>query len=248
MKGQVATSLLVIFLILFYAFQNNYPNIMYLFSNVFPIFISGVALFSSFLALRKYHGKFGSRFSMIWMGISIGLGFWFLGEVTWGILSLFSSNEVPYPSIADVFWIIGYVPILFGLLLYAETFIKIVPKIRIIETTIIAMVCMISIIAIFMPIIIKENFVKLILDLAYPVLDVLLIYSALLGIAIFLKGKIWKSWIMLCLAFICYAIADVLFSYTTIIGAYYYGNPLELLFHMGYMLLALAFYEHRREF
>lgn len=42
---------------------------------------------------------------------------------------------------------------------------------------------------------------------------------------------------MLCLAFICYAIADVLFSYTTIIGAYYYGNPLELLFHMGYMLL-----------
>lgn len=249
MKKQVATSFSVIFLILFYAFQNYYPHIMYLFSNIFPIFISGVALFSAFLALKKYYGKFGSRFSIIWIGIFIGLIFWFLGEFTWGIYTLFSSSEIPYPSIADVFWIIGYIPILFGLLLYTETFRKIIPNIRIIGITVLTMVFIISIISIFMPIIIfEENLIKLIFDLAYPILDMLLIYAALLGIAIFFKGKIWKIWIMLCLGFICYGIADILFSYTTIIGIYYYGNPLEILFHLGYILLALAFHEHIKEF
>lgn len=248
MKKEIAISFSIIFLILFYAFQNYYPNIMYLFSSIFPMFTSGLALFSAFLALRRYYGRFCSRFSIIWMGIFMGLLFWFSGEVAWGIKALFSS-EVPYPSIADFFWIIGHIPIILGLILYGETFIKIVPNVRIVGITVMAMVYVISIIAIFMPIIaFEKDVLKSLLSLAYPILDVFLIYGAMLGVAIFFKGKIWRAWIMLCLAFTCYAIADILFSYTTIIGAYNYGNPLEILFHVGYMLLAMAFYEHRREF
>lgn len=243
-----AAIFLVMFLILFYAFQGYYPEFMYFFSNAFPIFISGVALFSAFSALRRYYNKFGSRFSLIWMGIFVGVLFWFLGEVSWGICALSSSNEIPYPSIADVFWIIGYLCILSGLLLYAETFIKIVPSARIIGVTIMAIVYAISIIATFMPIIaFEEDLVKLTLDLTYPILDVLLIYSSTLGMVIFFKGRIWRAWLTLCSAFICYAVADVLFGYVTIIGAYHYGSPIELLFHVGYILLALAFYEHRKE-
>jgi hypothetical protein len=42
-------------------------------------------------------------------------------------------------------------------------------------------------------------------------------------------------------------VADLLFSYTTLNGTYHDGHWLELFFHWGYILFALAFYTHRKE-
>jgi hypothetical protein len=42
-------------------------------------------------------------------------------------------------------------------------------------------------------------------------------------------------------------VADLLFSYTTLQGTYYNGHPLELFYHWGYILYALAFYVHTKE-
>jgi len=39
----------------------------------------------------------------------------------------------------------------------------------------------------------------------------------------------------------------MLFTYTTLQNTYHNGHPLELLFHFGYILYALAFYAHRKE-
>jgi hypothetical protein len=39
----------------------------------------------------------------------------------------------------------------------------------------------------------------------------------------------------------------MLWSYTTLQETYYDGHPLELLFHWGYILFALAFYTHMKE-
>ncbi|MCS7098005.1 MAG: hypothetical protein NZ922_03380 [Candidatus Methanomethyliaceae archaeon] len=245
MKEKVAISFTII-LVLIYAFQNNYPSFMYYFSNIFPIIISGMVFSISLLSLKKYYSSFGSIFSKIWTAISIGLGLWFLGELTWGIYTIIFSWEVPYPSIADLFWISGYIPMILGFLLYAETFAKILPKTRRIGILTMASIYIISIISTLMPIL-KNNLLELILSLIYPILDVFLIYSTMLGIAIFFKGKIWKSWIMLCLGFICYAMADILFSYTIALGIYRPGNPLELFFHIGYILLILAILEHKKE-
>jgi len=41
-----------------------------------------------------------------------------------------------------------------------------------------------------------------------------------------------------------FALGDSIFSYTTAQGLYYEGHSLELFFHLGDLMLALAFYIH----
>jgi len=105
-----------------YAFQGFYSEFMYDFSNVAPPFIAGVAVASSFFALRRYWDYFGSRLSMIWLSFALGMLLWFLGEVGWAYYTMVVGIEVPYPSIADVFWLAGYLPLFLALLLYVELF------------------------------------------------------------------------------------------------------------------------------
>jgi len=112
------------FLALFYAFQSFYPDLMCGFSNVFPPLIAGAAFAFSILALVKYWGSFRERFSLSWLCFAVGLGLWFLGEVSWSVYTLLLSVELPYPSIADVFWLSGYIPIFIALFLYVKTFCR----------------------------------------------------------------------------------------------------------------------------
>jgi hypothetical protein len=123
-RGWYEVSLvLACFLALFYAFQSFYPSVMYVFSNVFPPFIAGAAFASSFLALARYWGSLKESFSLSWLSFASGLGLWFLGEVSWAVYTLLLGIELPYPSIADVFWISGYIPMLIALFLYVKKFL-----------------------------------------------------------------------------------------------------------------------------
>ena len=62
-------------------------------------FVSGTATLISYLGNRK-------RESHIWL--SAGLAFWFSAEVIWAFTRQILGIEIPYPSIADGAWIIGY--------------------------------------------------------------------------------------------------------------------------------------------
>jgi len=62
-----------------------------------------------------------------------------------------------------------------------------------------------------------------------------------------LKGRVGMAWYFMNAAILSNVIADMAFSYTTMNDTYYNGHPLELLFHMGYLLFALAFYVHSKE-
>lgn len=234
---------------LLYAFQSFYPDFMFLFSNAFPPFVAGAAFISSILALRRYLGNFKERFSQIWLGFASAMGLWFLGELCWAVYTLFLNIEIPYPSIGDVFWLGGYIPMFTALFLYVKPFSETISKnVRYAITSItLGLFALVLVTLHYHPLKFKENMVTVFIDFAYPILDLLLLYTAILGLIIFLKGKLGKPWLLISLGTISITIADILFSYTTTYELYYCGHPLELLFHFGYILLLLAFRSHRKE-
>jgi hypothetical protein len=74
---------------------------------------------------------------------------------------------------------------------------------------------------------------------------------ALLGLSIggtlvFLSGRISRFWVWLNLGFISIVIADLMFSYSTALGFYYDGHPLELLYYFGDLAILLGLYDHRQ--
>jgi len=240
-----------------YAFQNFYPDFMYTFSNVVSPIIAGVAVLSSFFALRRYWENIRSQLSKIWLCFTLGMFLWFLGELGWAIYTMVLNIEIPYPSIADIFWLSGYVPLFIALLLYVQLFKPAISsKMFFVAGTIVAGVSVLTFPPLTLPVLrdtSQQNFVTLGIGLAYPGLDLLLFLEAILGLLVFtvtrLKGRVGTAWYFMNAAILLNVVADMAFSYTTLeaVDTYYNGHPLELLFHVGYLLFALAFYVHSKE-
>jgi len=238
-----------------YSFQSFYTVFMHAFSNIFPLFVAGVAVLTSFFAMRRYWDYFGSRLSKIWLGFTLGMLLWFLGELGWAVYTMVLHVEIPYPSIADVFWLCGYVPLFIALLLYVEIFQpKISVKMFLVAGVIVAIMSAMVFSLLMIPVLAEasqQDFITLSISLAYPGLDIILFLEAVLGLLVFtvtrLKGRIGVAWLFMNTAIFANVLGDMTFSYTTLNGTYYSGHPQELLFHWGYLLFALAFYVHSRE-
>ncbi len=238
-------------LALIYFFQNQYADAMYLFSNAFPPIIAGVAVASSAFALKKYWGKPEDKFSKIWLGFTLGMIFWFLGELGWAVYTLLLNVEIPYPSIADIAWLIGYVPMMAAFHWYVRTFQFTISKTLYKAGAVIIGLFCLGHFAYFLAPVFAEmaetEITTVAVDIAYPALDLVLLGYALLALLIFFRGKIAVAWSLISAAVLMNVAADMLFTYTTLQDTYYCGHPLELLFHFGYILYALAFYAHRKE-
>ena len=247
----ILSMLLGLTLALIYIFQESFPDFMYLFSNAFPPVIAGAAVVSAGLALRKYWGKPEDKFSRIWLAFTLGLILWFLGELVWTIYTLVLNVEIPYPSIADAAWLIGYIPLFAAFHGYVRNFqFTISRKFFTMGAVVIGFVCFGSFAYFVAPVFADmagKEAVTIAVDIAYPALDLCLLGYALLALLIFMRGKIAFAWALISSAVFMFALADMLFTYATLQGTYFTGHPLELPFHFGYILYALAFHTHTKE-
>ena len=253
MRTAYAASLVLsVCLALIYLFQDQYPDFMYFFSNAYFPLIAVAAVIVSGIALRKYWGNFGDKFSKIWTYFTLGMIFWFLGELGWAIYTLLLNIEIPYPSIADIVWLIGYVPLFIALYLYIGTFqIALSKKMFAIATIAVCIASSVFLLFLVPPILAdtaERDMVTLTVDLAYPTLDIVLFSLSILGLLIFAKGKIAQAWLLINGAILMNVMGDLLFSYTTLKGTYYNGHWSELFIAWSYILFALAFYAHKKEF
>lgn len=242
-------------LIVVYLFQNFYPTFMYTFSNIIAPLTAGVAVLVSFLALRRYWDYFGSRQSKIWLCFSLGMLLWFLGELGWAVYTIVLNVEIPFPSIADVFWLSGYLPLFIALLFYVEMFQRAISvRLFLIAGVIVAFMSALVFSFLMIPVLAdasQQDFLMLSISLAYPGLDIFLFLEAVLGLLVFTvtkhKGRIGLAWLFMNIAILSNVLGDMAFSYTTLNGTYYNGHLTELFFLFGYILFALAFYAHTRE-
>lgn len=242
--------LVAVGLTLIYAFQGFYSNFIGIFSNAFPPIIAGAAVVVSGLSLERYWRRAKGQFSVIWLYFTCGLFLWFIGEAVWAGYTLILSVELPYPSVADIFWIGGYIPFFIGLYLYVKLFGHAVTKKTIAATMfVIAVLTILVIVALIIPVLgAEENLATVIMDLAYPILDSTLLSTALLGLIIFWKGQLGKSWLLINAAILMNVCADILFSWTTAQNIYYSGHMLDVLFDLAYLFFLMAFYVHTKEF
>ena len=234
---------------LIFAFQGLYPGLIGPFSDVATPLLAGVAALSGFGSLRRY-GTWGrDRFSLAWLGFALGIGLWFLGEVTWDIYADILMVPVPYPSVADVFYLGGYVPLTLGVYFYVRLFARALTRRRVA----VAVLLVLAAGAVMTALLIAPVFAEVadpltrFFDFAYPTLDLLVLSLTILGFLVFFGGSIAKSWLFLLGAIALNVAADGLFTYLTAVGSYYSGSFDDLLFLWGYMLCALAFYVHRKE-
>lgn len=197
-----------------------------------------------------------------WLKSSMGKATLFLsaGLITWGVGTLVFAYynivlqiAVPYPSLADAFYIMSW-PLWgigifhlskatgakYGLKSLAGKYILLfVPLVVVILSYYLLVVVARGGMFYFT----DSGMLKIFFDLAYPIGDVIILTLAttIYGLSYNYFGGRFKSAIHLILAgFVINYIADFSFSYTTTIGTFYSGDWVDLLFATAMLLLSLG--------
>jgi len=224
-------------------------DFMKVFSNVlFPATAIAASL-ASFLILKRYVGHNPKPpFSAAWTSFSSGIIMWFLGELTWAIYVLYLVME-PFPSLADAFYLCGYVFLFLALFLILRLF-RPSFKSKMIGTTI-AVTGALSVAVSYLlliPILASgEDVFTTALSASYPILDIILFTLAFAMLSIVLEGTVGKAWFFLTVGIILNVVADLFFTFGELQGFYYEGHPFELFWLWGYIAFLLGFYIHWRE-
>ncbi len=165
-----------------------------------------------------------------------------IGQFIWLFYNLFSDVEVPYPSAADIFYLLFYVFIFIGFIFLLNTFKKSITKQMLYQLMIIVPIVFIfSLAFIFRPNLSSDlSFWEKTFNIIYPVSDTLFLCIILIMMRI--SGGYLKSTILFfAAASIMQLIGDFLFSYYTVNGTYWNGNIVDLVFMISSYLFLLSF-------
>lgn len=206
------------------------------------------ALAAAVLAARLWRAfERGETLSLIWGNMAIGLVMWAGGEIIWSSDQIWGGNSLPYPSMADVLWVLGYIPVIWALGVRLRT-LRIRPdrwwQFAIFSTYGLAFI--IAMVFIILPISTDPTTTRVFektVNLVYPTGDLIVAFLTTTLVMVLLGGTLFNSWGLIALGFLCAAVSDLLYAWTIWQGTFLV-NPAEG-FDIGSFiinLLYVAFY------
>ena len=210
------------------------------------IAVSGVCCLLGLLVVRKW--GFRGKFGVVHLGLFLYAFLWFAADIVWGIYEVFLHVDLPYPSVADLFYLAAYLPAFLGMGQFLWFFRKgFTPrKLAAAALSGLLIACSSSAVLLYPLIFESADILTKLFDIGYPLLDTLLIVFGVMMAIAFGRGRFANDWLWITLALILQGAADIAFSYGTLMGWYYSGHPIELLYLYGYLALGLGFAHQTR--
>lgn len=237
----VAAALFLLINTALYVFKPGGAAALTMVSNFSAIFSGLLATFACIYAVRSFVP--GDRRRKGWLFWALGFSLYFLGELTWAMYEVFLKKPVPFPSLADAFWLVGYIPLLLGLLNgYRLLAVSLRTRDIVFLSLLLSMASLLVLAFVVAPVV-KDGQISLlekILGSAYPVGDLLLLAPVLAIMLQFKRSLLGKPWLYICLGFASFSIADSIFSYLTRNEIYQLGSFVDLLWLAGYLLIAMG--------
>jgi hypothetical protein len=214
----------------------------YIFSGIGQFLIILVAAIIGFDRIKSF--TFKSAIGKSLLLISFGLLSWGLGALIWFYYNIASQTEVPYPSLADIGFL-GTIPLAaFGLFWLLKNIKIEFDKKTIFKLAIIPIIVFLFTYWLFIHTKLAEDVPTLekILNVTYPMGDVVFLSFTFVILSLVKGGKLFKSIGIICVGFIVQAAADFSFSWTTAVGTYYTGSFPDILFALAFFALGLGMY------
>ena len=205
-------------------------------SNLIIVLLGFLCAGTLYLSHRALIGKAPEAASgFVFLFASVLL--WAVAEGIWLYSAAISAEEIPYPSIADLFWLAGYAPFVYALYLFFRS-IKFQSK-----AAIIAIVTYI-VLGALLGYSLKDAIIDSeaepianIVSVAYILGDLILLALAIPLILAFFSRPLGLSWLIIGLSLVAIAIGDVLFLQLTASGEYSDSHILNLFYMLSYLWL-----------
>jgi len=181
-----------------------------------------------------------------WLLLVVAFLFRMFGESFWAFYELALQVDVPSPSVADIGWLISYVAILAGLS-YKAWYVELKNKTRIVwgllgAATLLSAVYILLQSRLLLQAPVGFDVTSFVINSLYVVFDiyiiavlVLIFFPALTG-----YGRMFRSDVFFALAFVSFALFDLVFAHKVFWDTYMTGDFIDLFYDGGYLLLLLA--------
>jgi hypothetical protein len=207
-------------------------------------FMSAAAI----LGIISYMRLGKSLFSSISLGIAVGLISWVLGLAVYTYTYYIANADLPYVSIADLFYLMSYPPMIWGALGLLRLFGRSLDRV---EWTIVAVsgaaLCLLMIPYVIVPSIEGLTALEALVTIVYPLMDTVVFLLILPLVFAFRKGVFGFSFAMIASGTALYALGDVALAYVNVTTGYYDGHPLDLLLFLGSILVGYGFWKRNSD-
>lgn len=235
--------------LLFDVFLFKNPDKQTVFNFLFNLAYAVIYLFGAIIALlkfRQFQGIPKLRKSMLFF--SAGMFFYACGLIVWTYYNLVLKIPIPYPSLADVFFLLYYPGVIFGIYYMIRSFGSEITRKLTVEGVLVFVVFF-SLLYVFLNQTSLGTSVPALarlLNVAYPLADSILITLAITVLRTEKGIATHPNILYFVLAFFLLATADTLFSYRSSTGMYWNGDISDFLFSVSGFITALGFLSFRR--
>ena len=199
--------------------------------------VAALAAVCSFRAAYRHH----DRLRQSWIATAVGAAGWAIGEAIWSYYELIAGRQTPFPSFADMGYLMFPVGAALGLWLFPTTGDTVVRLRRLMDGGMIVASLVVISWATTLGAVVRtrsDSTFSFVVSLAYPLSDLLLVSMAVITVARPTRHR--GVVILLGASLTAMAVADSGFSYLTAVGKYRTGNPFDLGWFAAFLLLALA--------
>ncbi len=190
-----------------------------------------VAIMALWLWRRLAVGRLNRQ---LWLGLLLGWVLWTVGEFWW-TAAAFAGGEVPYPSWADFFWLVGNVAMGAALWLRARSLPKARGRLQTLGWWVAALFIGLTVLFVLIPILREPDpsWVTNVLNLLYPALDLLLLVLVLRILVTYREGEYGAAWSWLGAGFALHSVSNLVFSAADIAGVYLPEKQVNMLSVLG---------------
>ena len=214
-------------------------------TDIIYIPVSGGLLVLSIIIAAKFrwNGDHGKAY-LLFAGFA---ALWFTAELVW-FRAEFVYHLSPFPEEIDWLYLAGY-PFLFGFSIYYLKPFWIALSRKMFSyaalATLVFLVPTLYTMFLSNP---TATIPAIIWAALYPIADAMVLFPAVLGLALFFKGEVNLFWSLCCIAIILNIIADSGVFFLDIDQTSYSGNPINVLYLWAYLLFAFGINSHVKIF
>jgi hypothetical protein len=212
----------------------------------------GAAIVASVLALiassRFDHGLPQRR---VWVLLAAGLGLWAVAEGIWMYFQIGAGRDVPYPSLADIIWGIGYVPLILGMFLgHRGLGVRLPTRQRIVAVIVYAVLLAALAAWLVAPMcgdLPAGSWDEALVGSYYLIGNLTLAFIATLSLIVVWDGLIGRPWLSITIGMLLFALSDTAFAYAAWVGTYAVGRNaisgvIDVVYLAAYLSIALGAY------
>lgn len=189
-----------------------------------------------------------------WLGFGLGLLATGCAELTYSFDPLVRGIELPFPSMADVWFLLGYILLIASLAgfvsAYNMAYSIVSPRtLKLTAAIVMAVLVALGLLVISPALARPDPLMERVLVSTYVLLDVGLLVPLLLltrAIYKFRGGIVARAWTFLLLGFVAMEVGDVAYSFEPVFQAFPYPYFDELFFVLSYLLLLKGVSLHKR--